>query len=49
MSQDRENRTEREKREYFPPKIVHSETLTGRATSCAQADSAVCGAGPIQS
>ena len=42
---DRDN----EKKEYFPPKIVHSETMTGRAVACAKSDDSTCGAGPIQS
>jgi hypothetical protein len=38
-----------DKKEYFPPKIVHTETMTARAVSCAKADDASCGAGPLQS
>ena len=37
------------RKEYFPPRIVHTEKMTSRATMCAKADSATCGAGPIQS
>jgi hypothetical protein len=40
------------KREYFPPKVVHTEKLTASATACAMADSTcVTGGstGPIQS
>jgi hypothetical protein len=38
-----------EKREYFPPKIVHTEPLQARAATCAMADDATCFYGPIQS
>jgi hypothetical protein len=48
-----ENQTDKNnscKQEYFPPKIVHTETMEGRASACALADDASCGAiGPIQS
>jgi hypothetical protein len=37
------------KREYFPPRIIHTEQMTARATMCAKSDSATCGFGPIQS
>jgi|KBSSwiStaDraftv2_1062776.scaffolds.fasta_scaffold330653_2 hypothetical protein len=37
------------RREYFPPRIVHTEKIEGRAVACAMADDAQCGAGPIQS
>ncbi len=37
------------KKEYFPPKIVHTEKLTAMAVSCAKSDSTSCAAGPIQS
>jgi len=40
---------ENEKKVYYPPKIVHSEKMTARAVTCAKADDASCGAGPIQS
>lgn len=40
---------EKEKKEYFPPKVVHTEVMTARATTCAKADDASCGAGPINS
>ena len=36
------------KKEYFPPKIVHSEKLEGRATTCVMGDF-TCNPGPIQS
>jgi hypothetical protein len=36
------------KREYFPPQIVHTETITARATVCAKASTS-CLPGPIQS
>ena len=38
------------KKEYSPPKIVHSEKMAARAVICAKSDSATCGStGPIQS
>lgn len=37
------------RKEYFPPKIVHTEKIEIRAVACAMADDATCGAGPIQS
>jgi hypothetical protein len=39
---------ENERREYFPPKIVHSEKLTARAAECMKSDTS-CAPGPIQS
>lgn len=39
-----------EGKEYFPPKIVHTEKLEARAVTCAMADDASClPPGPIQS
>jgi hypothetical protein len=39
-----------EKREYFPPKVVHTEAIEARAVSCALADdTCVQAGGPIQS
>jgi hypothetical protein len=38
-----------DKREYFPPKVVHTEKLTARAVTCSKSDDATCGSGPIQS
>ena len=42
--------TSTEKKEYFPPKVVHTETIETRAVNCALADD-VCvqAGGPIQS
>lgn len=37
------------KKDYLPPKIVHSEKIEGRSVACAMADDASCAAGPIQS
>ena len=37
------------RKEYFPPRIVHTEKIEGRAVACAMADDAQCGSGPIQS
>ena len=40
------------KKDYSPPEIVHTEKLTGRATSCAKADSSSIGpngVGPLES
>jgi hypothetical protein len=34
---------------YTPPRIVHTEKIELRASVCAMADDATCGAGPIQS
>jgi hypothetical protein len=37
-------------KEYFPPKIVHTEKLEARAVTCAMANDAQCiPPGPIQS
>ncbi len=36
-------------KKYDRPAIVHTEKLEARAVSCAKADDANCGAGPIQS
>lgn len=38
-----------ERKEYFPPRVVHTEKIETRAVTCAQATDAQCGAGPIQS
>lgn len=40
---------EDEKKQYFPPKVVHSEKITSHAVSCAKSTDATCGAGPMQS
>lgn len=37
------------RRDYTPPKIVHTENLVSRAVTCAKADDATCAAGPISS
>ncbi len=37
------------KKEYFPPKIVHTEPLAARATNCAKSDDLTCAGGPAQS
>jgi hypothetical protein len=37
------------KKEYFPPKVVHTEKMEARAVTCALADAATCNGGPIQS
>ena len=44
-----ENEGTAARREYFPPRIVHTEKIEGRAVACAMADDAQCGQGPIQS
>ena len=36
------------RKEYFPPKIVHTEKMEARATSCSLGDF-TCNPGPIQS
>ena len=35
------------KKNYERPAIVHTEKLEARATTCAKADDAACGAGPM--
>jgi len=40
---------ESSRKEYFPPKLVHTEKIEFRAVTCAMANDAQCGAGPIQS
>jgi len=40
---------ENEKKEYFSPKIVHTEKMTSRAVTCSKADQGSCGVGPLQS
>jgi len=37
------------RKEYFPPRIVHTEKIETRAVACALGNDAQCGAGPIQS
>jgi len=37
------------RKEYFPPRIIHTEKVETRAVACSLADDATCGAGPIQS
>ena len=45
-----ETESEGERREYSPPRIVHTEKLTSRATVCVKADiSCNKQGGPIQS
>ena len=44
-----ERDTRPERKEYFPPKIVHTEKIETRAVSCAMASDGACSAGPIQS
>lgn len=36
------------RREYFPPRIVHTEKIETRAVACTKADDS-CASGPIQS
>ena len=36
------------RKEYFAPRIVHTEKIEGRAVNCSMATDA-CSAGPIQS
>jgi len=39
-----------DRKEYFPPKVVHTETIETRAVACALADDTCAAAGgPIQS
>ena len=49
MDDQRDDSREGSRKEYFPPKIVHSEKLTALAAACMYADSATCAPGPIQS
>jgi hypothetical protein len=37
------------RKEYFPPRIVHTEKIEARAVVCSMSNDATCGAGPIQS
>jgi len=37
------------RKEYFPPKVVHTEKIEARAVACAKDDDFTCGAGPLQS
>ncbi len=37
------------KKEYFSPKIVHTEKIEARAVTCLMANDATCTPGPIQS
>lgn len=37
------------RKEYFAPRIVHTEKIEARAVVCSMADDLQCGAGPIQS
>jgi hypothetical protein len=40
---------ESERKEYFPPKVVHTEKLTARAVLCSKSDDSCVASGPIQS
>lgn len=49
---DREVRdfeTTQGRKRYVSPRIVHTEEMSARATTCAKADTNSCAAGPIQS
>jgi len=48
MDDQQDDNRESSKKEYFPPKIVHSEKMTARASQCMSADSS-CAPGQIQS
>ena len=37
------------RKDYFPPKVVHTEKIETRAVACSKGDEAHCGSGPIQS
>jgi hypothetical protein len=37
------------RKEYFPPRVVHTEKIETRAVACSMATDPQCGAGPIQS
>jgi hypothetical protein len=43
------NEEREERKEYFPPKIVHTEPMQARAVTCALADENTCFMGPLQS
>ena len=44
MAEERQS----ERKEYFPPKVIHTEKIETRAVSCNLADDS-CAPGPIQS
>jgi hypothetical protein len=44
-----EDKAAESRKEYFPPKITHTEKLETRAVACSQSTDATCGAGPLQS
>jgi len=37
------------RKDYVPPKIVHTEEMETRAVNCAMSDDTTCAAGPIMS
>jgi len=44
-----DNASNASRKEYLPPKIVHTEKIETRATACVRGDDAHCAGGPIQS
>jgi hypothetical protein len=38
-----------ERKEYSPPRILHTEKIETRAVVCARADGDICSAGPLES
>jgi hypothetical protein len=41
--------TDPKRKDYVPPKIVHTEEIETRAVNCAMSDDNTCAAGPIMS
>lgn len=37
------------RKEYFPPKIIHTEKIEARAVACSKATDSCASSGPIQS
>jgi hypothetical protein len=49
MNTDDNDKARESRKEYFPPKIIHTEKIETRAVACSKATDAACGAGPIMS
>jgi hypothetical protein len=47
MRQD--DTTHSARKEYYPPRIVHTEKIETRAVVCSKSDDLSCSSGPIQS
>jgi hypothetical protein len=37
------------RKDYYPPRIVHTEKIEARAVACSKSDDTACAGGPIQS